>query len=203
MVVPRQVVSGLLLAAAFGVAAGVFKGNESGVRGAIGNLSAPWLLVALLPALRCRTLPRGALMGLVSTLVALVGFYAALTAVLAGHLGGHGFLAELRVEAEANRIYFLAGVVSGPVFGAVGAWVGRRHPQSVWLVVGALVASEIFVVALVQGRQLLPAPLYFAWGVGDWTPYIGESMVGVAVVLAALWRRRSRASTFEAETHTI
>jgi hypothetical protein len=77
----------------------------------------------------------------------------------------------------------------------MGAWLGRHHPHSLWLVVGTLVASEILVVALVRGHQLLPGPFYFSWNVADWTPYIGESIVGVAIVAAALWRKRPRAST--------
>jgi len=190
----KRVWFGLLFAAAFGVAVGLFKGNDTGLRSGIGNLSAPWLLVALFPALHCRSVTRGALLGFTSTLVALAGFYAALTAVLAGQLGGGGHLAELLVEVGANRIYFLGGIVTGPILGAVGAWVGRYQPSSLWLVVGALVASEILVVALVHGHQLFPAPFYFSWGVADWTPYVGESIVGVAVVLAALWRKRSRAA---------
>jgi hypothetical protein len=191
----KRVWSGLLLAAAFGVAVGLFKGNDTGLRGGIGNLSAPWLLVALLPALHCRSLMRGALLGFTSTLVALAGFYAALTAVLAGQLGGGGHLAELLMEVDANRIYFFGGIVTGPILGAIGAWIGRYQLNSLWLVVGVLVASEILVVVLVHGHQLFPAPFYFSWGVADWTPYIGESIVGVVVVLAALWRKRSRAST--------
>ncbi|WP_169983591.1 MULTISPECIES: hypothetical protein [unclassified Microbispora] len=189
----RRVLFGLLLAAAFGVAAGLFKGDETGLRAGIGNLSAPWLLVALLPAVNCRTVPRGALMGFTSTLVALTGFYAALTAVLAGHLGGGGYFTEFLVEAQANRLYFLGGFVTGPLLGAAGAWIGRSRPRSLWPVVGALVAGEILVVALVQGRQLLPPPLFFLWAVDDWTPYIGESAVGIAIVLVALWRTRSKA----------
>ncbi len=190
----KRVWFGLLFAAAFGVAAGLLKGNDTGLRGGMGNLSAPWLLVALFPALHCRPVMRGALLGFASTLVALAGFYAALTAVLAGQLGGGGHLAELLVEVDANRIYFLGGIVTGPILGASGAWIGRYQPTSLWLVAGALVASEILVVALVHGHQLFPAPFYFSWGVTDWTPYIGESIVGVAVVLAALWRKRSRTS---------
>lgn len=190
MVSAKRVVCGLLVAAAVGVALGVFKGNETGLRAGIGNLSAPWLLIALLAALRCRSLPQGAVVGFTSTLVALFGFYAALTAVLAGHLGGGGYLAELQVEVEANRVYLVAGMVTGPIFGAAGAWIGRRHPQSVWLVVGSLLASEILVVALVQGRQLAPPPLYLKWGVDDWTPYIVETLLGVAILLAAMWHRR-------------
>ena len=55
----KRVWFGLLFAAAFGVAVGLFKGNDTGLRGGIGNLSAPWLLVALLPALHCRSLMPG------------------------------------------------------------------------------------------------------------------------------------------------
>ena len=113
MTAARRLLAALLAAAAFGVLAGALKGNDSGVRGELGNLSAPWLLVAALPALRCRTALRGAAVGLLSTVVALVGFYAALTIVLAGHLGGGGYFRELIVETEANRIYFLAGLVTG------------------------------------------------------------------------------------------
>ena len=190
----KRVWFGLLLAALFGVAAGLFKGNDAGLRGGIGNLSAPWLLVALFPALHCRSVMRGALLGLTSTLVALAGFYAALTAVLAGQLGGGGHLTELLVEVSANRIYVLGGIITGPILGAIGAWIGRHRPDSLWLVVGALVAGEILVVALVHGHQLL-APFYFSWGVTDWAPYIGESIVGIAIVLAALFRKRSPATT--------
>jgi len=185
----KRVWFGLLFAAAFGVAAGLFKANDAGLRGGIGNLSAPWLLVALFPALRCRSVMRGALMGFTSTLVALAGFYATLTAVLAGQLGGGGYLNELSVEVGANRIYFLGGIITGPVLGAIGAWIGRHQPDWLWLVVGALVAGEILVVALVHGQQFFLASYYFSWGVADWTPYIGESIVGIAIVLAALRRK--------------
>ena len=185
----KRVWFGLLFAAAFGVAAGLFKANDAGLRGGIGNLSAPWLLVALFPALRCRSVMRGALMGFTSTLVALAGFYATLTAVLAGQLGGGGYLNELSVEVGANRIYFLGGIITGPVLGAIGAWIGRHQPDWLWLVVGALVAGEILVVALVHGHQFFLASYYFSRGVADWTPYIGESIVGIAIVLAALRRK--------------
>lgn len=190
----KRVWLGLLFAAAFGVAIGLFKGNDPGLRGGIGNLSAPWLLVALIPALHCRSLMRGALLGLASTLAALAGFYAALTAVLAGQLGGGGHLAELLTEVGANRIYFLGGIVTGPILGATGAWLGRYPANWLWLFAGALMASEILVVALVHGHQLLPAPFYFRWGIASWTPYIGESIVGIGIMLAALRQKRSRPS---------
>ena len=192
MTAARRMLTVLMAAAAFGVLAGAFKGNETGLRAGMGNLSAPWLLVAFLPALRCRTGLRGAVVGLLSTFVALVGFYATLTIVLSGHLGGGGYLRELVIEGQANRIYFLAGLVTGPLFGAAGAWIGRRHPSVGWLVVGGLAAGEIVGVALLQGRQLAPPPLHFVWAVTDWTPYVAESLLGVGILVVALWRRRFR-----------
>jgi hypothetical protein len=190
----RRLPALLLAAAAFGLLAGAFKGNDAGLRGGIGNLSAPWLLVAFLPSLRCRSLVTGAVVGLLSTGVALAAFYATLTTVLAGHLGGGGYVREFAVEAAANRVYFLAGLVTGPLFGAVGAWVGRSHPRGVWLVVGGLVAGEIVAVDLLQGHELMPPPLHLVWGVDDWTPYVAEAIVGVGIILAALWQRSAHRS---------
>jgi hypothetical protein len=185
----RRLPAALLAAVAFGILVGAFKGNDAGMRGAIGNLSAPWLLVAFIPSLRCRSLARGAVVGLLTTGVALAAFYATMTVVLAGHLGGGGYVRELAVETAANRVYLLAGLVTGPLFGALGAWVGRTHPRGVWLVVGGLVAGEIVAVDLLQGHQLMPPPLYLVWGVDDWTPYVAEAILGVAIIVAALWHR--------------
>lgn len=187
---PRRIVATILTALAVGVAIGTFKGDGPGLRAELGNLSAPWLLVGLLPAVTSRTLLRGALLGLVTTLVALVGFYAAATVTLAGHLGGGGYARELLVELGANRVYFLAGVVSGPLAGALGAWLGRRGRHRVPLVVGGLLAGEIAVVALVRGHRLLPAPFYFSWGVSAWGPYVAECLLGVAIVVLTIARRR-------------
>jgi hypothetical protein len=190
----RRLLAALLAAVAFGIFVGTFKGNDAGMRGAIGNLSAPWLLVAFIPSLRCRALSSGAVVGLLTTGVALAAFYATMTVILAGHLGGGGYVRELAVETAANRVYFVAGLVTGPLFGALGAWVGRRHPRGVWLVVGGLVAGEIDAVDLLQGQQLMPPPLYLVWGVDDWTPYVAEAIVGIAIIVAAVWHRSANRS---------
>lgn len=186
----KRLVCLLMLALLFGVVVGLLKGNETGLRGGLGNLSAPWILVGLLPAVWAGSVRRGALTGLAGTLVALAGFYATLTVVLAGHLGGGGYLPELLTEARANRIYFLAGLMTGPVFGAFGAWLGSRHRQWVGAVAGTVVAAESVVVAAVQGHQLLPRPLYFAWGVDSWTPYVAECIAGVALLAISVVRSR-------------
>jgi hypothetical protein len=81
---------------------------------------------------------RGAHTGLASALLALAGFCATLTVVLLGHLGAHGYLDSLEVEFRANRLYVIAGAVTGLVLGALGAWIGHRHRRYAWPVVGAL-----------------------------------------------------------------
>jgi hypothetical protein len=59
MVVTKPMMSRLLLAAAFGVAMGLFKGNNTGLRAGLGNLSAPWIVVAFLAALPEGRVARG------------------------------------------------------------------------------------------------------------------------------------------------
>jgi hypothetical protein len=188
---PAAAFAALLVGAVlFGVTDALLAGNTPGLHAGVANLSAPWLLVALLPSLRARGAVRGAVTGFACTMLALVGFYVAKTLILAGQNGGGGFLAELGVEAGVNRIYFLAGLVTGPVFGAAGAWLGRRSRRAAWFACGALLTLEIAVVAAVSGRQLLPPPLYFSWAVPDWRPYVLQMLAGVAVLAVAATRRR-------------
>jgi hypothetical protein len=163
-----------------------------GVRAGIGNLSAPWIVLPLLAGRSAKSASRGALIGFLACLTALVGFYGTLAATaLAGHLGGGGLLHEFVREASANRIYFVFGAVTGPVAGGLGAVMGRR-PRAAWLAAGAVTAGEIVAVAIVHGRQILPAPLYFSWAVDSWTPYLVESGLGLAIVMAALCRPPER-----------
>ncbi len=181
----------LVLAVLFGAAISYLKGIGPGLRSDVGNLSAPWLVLPFLASLGATSLSRGSAMGLITSTLALAGFYAVQTLMLQDHLGNGGFLRELPFEMSANRIYLLAGVATGPVLGVFGAWFGGAHRQWTWAVVGGLLVGEICVVALVQGHQLLPAPLYFRWGVDHWTAYWLELAGGLAVIIGA-WFRRHR-----------
>jgi hypothetical protein len=233
----RRTVTLLTAAATFGLLAalvadlgGTRLSTASQVRGAVGNLSAPWVLVAFvagyvatgrLAASRPGTsgdravsggrdggnrLAYGALTGLAATLVALAAFY--LVATLVEDLGGHGFVGDLRLELSGNRIYWEDGLVSGPIFGAAGAWWRGRVPgRGPLLVVGALLAGEPLMLALLgvvePGGVLnsgsgLPLALRIlpGFGLNADTPttslavYAAEMAAGVALLVMATRRRR-------------
>ena len=57
-----------------------------------------------------------------------------------------------------------------------------------------------FVIRDLRRRGPAPGPrvdagaLYFVWGVDEWTPYVAEAIVGVGIIVAALWHRSSHRS---------
>ena len=138
----------LLLAAGFGVAMSVFKGNGAGVRSDIGNLSAPWLLVPFFAAaaLPGRRAYAGAAVGAAATCVALSAFYVANAFVL--DLGPHGWIEDLQLAFVTH--WFLWGLVSGPVFGIVGAAWRRRGSSYAGVAVTALLIAEPVFWALAR-----------------------------------------------------
>ena len=174
----------------FGIAAGWLKGDGADVRSALGNLSAPWLLIAVLPAWGCRTWWRGAVTGLTSTLLGLLGFYLAMTAVTYHHLGfTSGYPHALRFVLRANRTWFVAGVLSGPVCGAATVRLRRlRAHVSLLGVTAALMVGEFVVVRAISSRPLAALdqhlPAVWTWNVGDWRAYDAELSAGL--ILAAL-----------------
>lgn len=200
----------LLGAFAFGVLAAWAKGqNTDGVaqvsqlRNALGNLSTPWLLVAFFAGLQWSRLRDGAVVGLAATLCALAGFY--LLSTLVENLGGHGFLGDLRLELSGNRAYFEGGVITGPIFGALGAllsqWRPRPTARTSLLVGGLLIAEPLVLLALGPVRHHvlsastglpLIARIIPGWGLtadsgtAVWAVYAVEFAVGVAVVAWSL-----------------
>ena len=177
----------VMAAAAFGALESIVKGNDAGVRDGIGNLSAPWVIVPLLAgAVGSRgNILLGAVVGLLTSLAALVGFYVANAFVL--DLGSHSTVQELGLTLNAGNVWFKAGAMSGPAMGALGAWASRRGGFVVaWSVVG-LVVFEPLVVYLAY----LASEGRFAAGDGQWNGiYAAEAALG-AVAAVALWRARS------------
>jgi hypothetical protein len=139
------VVIAALGAPAFGVAMSVLKGNNGGdVRNAIGNLSAPWLLLPFIAGAAAgeRRVARAALVGVLVSLVALAGFYLANTFVLG--LGRHSWLEDVRLTFAGGR-YFQLALLSGPVFGALGGLWQRSCWRPLGVLVGGVLALEPLV----------------------------------------------------------
>jgi hypothetical protein len=161
----------------------------SSVRNVAGNLSTPWLLVAFFAGAQCSRPRRGMLFGLLATVSALAGFYLLTTLVV--NLGGHGFVGDLRLELRGNRVYFEAGVVTGPLFGALGAWWQRRRTTPAALLVGALLIAEPVVMAAV-GAANSGWGLSADSGTSEWSVYALEFGIGVGLLVLAVRRRRQR-----------
>jgi len=131
-------------ALAFGVGMSLLKGNDGGaVRGAVANLSAPWLLLPFVAGATAGggRVGRAALVGLLVSFVALAGFYVANSFVL--RLGPHPWLVDLRL-AFGGGYFFKFAMLSGPAFGALGARWQTTRSRSLGVLVAALFVFEPF-----------------------------------------------------------
>jgi hypothetical protein len=183
----RRLLLIVLGAALFGVAMSVLKGNDTGIRDDIGNLSAPWLLLPFFAGAAVRgRWPAGAAAGLAATFAALTGFYVANAFVL--DLGPHSLANELRLAFTGY--WFPRGLMSGPLFGALGAlWRGRGYPT-----------LGLAVILLLDAEPLFWAVAHRAGGVAsfDFQPSVvvsvGEALVGAAACagMAVVLHRRHR-----------
>lgn len=176
----------LAAAVVLGVVAGFVHGNDAGLGRTVGNISTPWLLIALLPGWRARSALKGAAVGVAATVVALVGFYVALTFTMRGHLGnenGRSLLHLIWFVTTSNKIWFEAGLVSGPVFGAIGGWLGRtgRRKSLVMLAAALLVVEPglMFFGSAILGAAGQAAP-------DERRPYLVEALIGAVVAACAL-----------------
>ena len=183
----------LAAALVFGFVAGLVHGNDGGLRAAFGNLSAPWLFVALVPGWWAGSPIRGAVLGSSATFVALLGFYVGLTVAMYGHLGEtRGIVQSFEFVLEANRIWFAAGLISGPVCGAASGYFAGRL-RTAWLVaaLGTLLTGEILVVLGLQSVEL--PVVRVQWGASDWRAYEVEATLGLLVLAALITRGRWKA----------
>jgi hypothetical protein len=140
----QRILGVMLAAVAFGVSMSVIKGNGPGIRDAVGNTSAPWLLLPFVAgAVTGRNRPvTAALTGTLASLVALVGFYVANTFVL--DLGPHPWIVDLQLALQGGRRYLEFGLLSGPFFGALGGWWQRARSVVLGVLVASLLVFEPF-----------------------------------------------------------
>ena len=186
----------LLAGLLFGVLVAVIKGQDGGVRDALGNASAPWVVVPFLAGMRADSVSRGALLGIATTLASFFGFYLAEAAVL--DLGPHPWYIDLKLTVGTVNVYEKWGLLSGSLYGALGAvWASRRLMAAPIALGLAFVAEPLIVLLLVRAG---------VWGGGglldhSWM-WMAEVLLGVgaiALVVARTRRRRAGAisSTIE------
>src|SRR5690349_224960 len=170
----------LLAGVAFGVLVAMIKGQDTGVRDALGNTSAPWIV---LPFVAGTCFPRArsaALAGLAVTLVSLLGFYVAEAAVL--DLGPHPWWVDLRLTAGSVNIYERWGVVSGLLYGTLGWLWAFRSKAAAAAAVGLAFAAEPLIAFLVTRAGIWNALLLdYAW---MWIAEVALGMLGIALALS-------------------
>jgi hypothetical protein len=183
-----RVIGVLVGAIALGALYSVLRGDASGVRDLLSNVSAPWLALPLLSGrFASSERPwRGAFIGVLATVGALAAFE--LTGSFVFDLGQHRTVAEVLRTLEQDSTLLRIGTVSGAVFGALGSWLGRTRSTAVLGVCAGLFMLEPVAWAATAVWRHVPvsvnSPYYPIWG--------AEAASGLALA-AVLWRRRRHA----------
>ncbi len=128
----------------FGVVMSIIKGNEDDIRGAIGNVCAPWLLLAFLSSVFAKKyrIIQAVIVGFLASIGALIGFYFANSFVL--DLGPHPWLVKVGLTLRSGLFYYELSFISGPVFGALGGWYIRHKALTPALLMALLFVLEPF-----------------------------------------------------------
>ena len=149
-------------------------------------------MVAFLTGDRSRSLRVG--LGLAATLMALAGF--GLAFAFAADVDDHGFAGDAHLALRGNSRYFLGALVSGPAFGALWAWWNARRSARASIGMGLLLPCEPLALAHISNVGSL-ARLAGGWAESDPRPYIGEFLLGLAVLAAGylIGQFRPRAAT--------
>ena len=148
------------------------------------QVSAPWLILPFLFGTTQQHARRAAVLGLVVTASALVGYFAMIYSPVEIHPWSldrftSGFVAV--TTSGYNPMYILGGLVTGPVFGLLGQrWRVSRSWVSAAIVVGALCLEPL--ARWVSGQLMAPTVV--------WTVEVAFGVVVAALFAYALTRLR-------------
>jgi hypothetical protein len=178
----------LLGAIAFGAFVAVIKGDDVGVRNALGNMSAPWVVVPFLAGTLWSRAWHAALIGVATTLAAFFGFYLAEAAIL--DLGPHPWYVDLRLTLGSGHVYEIWGTPVGLIYGLLGWLWASRSSAAAALAVGLAFVSEPLIVLALRRADL--------WGGGGLFDYpwlwATEVAIGLAAIAYALARAQPRSA---------
>jgi hypothetical protein len=178
----------LLAAIAFGALVAVIKGQDVGTRNALGNMSAPWVVVPFLAGALYSRPWQAALIGIATTLAAFFGFYLAEAAVL--DLGPHPWYVDLKLTLGSGHVYEIWGTPVGLLYGILGwLWASRSSAAAAVAVGLAFVTEPLIVFALAaaniwEGGGLLSYP--WVWGT--------EVAIGVVAIAYTVAKNQTRAA---------
>jgi hypothetical protein len=185
-----------LVATLIGLALGAadqFLGSRSVTLGAwaatAAQVSAPWLIVPFVFGVTQPRARKAAVLGLVVTLSALLGYFAMTYSPIEIHPWTFdrfttGMVA-ITTRGWYNPVYILGGLVTGPLFGFLGQrWRVRRSWISATLVAGALCLEPVARWAV--GQLMPPAHV---WGVEVALGTVAAAMFAYALMT---WRRMDR-----------
>lgn len=171
----------LLGAWALGVVLCLVKGEGGGLAMAVGNLSAPYVIVAVAAGLTARRWWLGALVGIVATEATVSGFYGTWGAYF-----GH------EVSHSAVMLWGGAGLLSGALFGLCG-WAARSRPRLRYVLPALLLLEP----AATQIGFSITSPLFHIGYAGqldarDLFAYSVEIAAGVVAFVIVRWNIRAR-----------
>jgi len=176
----RKTAALLLAGVAFGVLVAVVKGQDPGVRDALGNTSAPWIVLPFIAGACFARARSAALAGLTVTLASLLTFYVAEAAIL--DLGPHPWWVDLRLTAASVNIYERWGIFSGLLYGTLG-WLWAYRSKAAGAALGLAFAAEPLIVLVVQRAGIWNAQILdYGW---LWASEIVLGLTAIALTLAA------------------
>ncbi len=156
------------------------------------QMSAPWVVLPFLIGTTQQSARRAAVLGLVVTVSALLGYFAMTYSPMEIHPWSFGRFTAGMVAVTTrgwyNPLYILGGLVTGPLFGLLGqGWRVRRRWVSATLVAGALCLEPLARWA--TGQLMPPAPV--------WMAEVASGAVVAALCAYTLmaWRRASPVSS--------
>ncbi len=179
----------LLAAVAFGVLIAVIKGQNTGVRDALGNTSAPWIVLPFIAGTCFSRVRSAALAGMAVTGMSLLGFYVAEAAVL--DLGPHPWWVDLRLTAGSVNIYEKWGIFGGLLYGTLGWLWAYRSKAAAAAAVGLAFAAEPLIVFLLRRAGVWYGLLLdYPW---IWRAEVLLGVAGIALALTLRPPQRSSA----------
>jgi hypothetical protein len=127
------------------------------------QVSAPWLVLPFLTGLTQQRARRAAVLGLVVTASALLGYFAMTYSPMEIHPWSvdrfTAGMVAVTTRGWYNPVYILGGLVTGPLFG----FLGQRWRVHRWWVSAAIVAGTLCLEPLARwsaGQLMGPAPVW-------------------------------------------